>query len=413
MPSRGRLLALDGLRGVAALVVLLHHALLLNPSISSLYVEGGSAPERGTALWWLSYSPLKLTNAGHEAVMVFFVLSGFVLALPVLRGGFAWAAYYPRRMVRLGLPVAGAVAVAALLLVAVPRPDAERFSAWAETRTAKQFDWHDVFDALNLFNGSYDLDNPLWSIQWEMIFSVTLPVFVVVALALQRWWPLGIAAALGAVWVGAETGTGALEFLPVFLIGVVMAAKLDALHRTAGAINRSRMPWLVWSGLFAVALVLLVLRWELGAFGSIAEFAAPLRVAVVAGAALLVFCCLGSPGAARPLGARPVQFLARISFSLYLVHVPVLVALRFALPEVPAHVVMLVGVPLSIVAGALFHRIVESPSHRASGWVGRRSAALLARLGTDDDGDAGAAGSGRPVSLRSSPSTRPYTRSSD
>ncbi|MFK4729885.1 acyltransferase [Agromyces mediolanus] len=378
--GRGRLLALDGLRGIAALVVLFHHALLLNPSISSLYVDGGTAPEPGTALWWLTYSPLKLTNAGHEAVMVFFVLSGFVLALPVLRGGFDWVSYFPRRVVRLGLPVAGAVAFAAFLIAVVPRPSVERFSPWVEERTAKSVDWHGVLDALNLFNGSYKLDNPLWSIQWEMIFSVTLPVFVVLALALRRWWPIGLVAALAGVWVGAETETAALEYLPVFLIGVLLAAKLDVLQRAAERIARARWAALAWTGLFALALVLLVLRWELGAFGSIAPFAAALKLVTVVGAALLVFCCLGCRGAARPLGTRPVQFLARISFSLYLVHVPIIVALRFALPELPAHWIMVLGVLLSLLVGALFHRFVEAPAHRASGWVGRRSSALVAGL---------------------------------
>jgi len=380
--GRGRFLALDGLRGLAALVVLIHHALLLNPSISSLYVEGGSAPEPGTALWWLTYSPLKLTNAGHEAVTVFFVLSGFVLTLPVLRGGFDWVSYFPRRVVRLGLPVAGAVAFSAFLIAVVPRPSVERFSPWVEERTAKELDWHLVLNALNLFNGSYDLDNPLWSIQWEMIFSVTLPVFVVLALALRRWWPLGLLAALAGVWIGSETGTGALEYLPVFLVGVILAAKLELLERASATINRSRWAPLAWTGLFVLGLVLLVLRWELGAFGSIAPIAAPLKVVVVVGAVLLVFCCLGSRGAARPLGSRPVQFLARISFSLYLVHVPVIVALRFALPELPAHWIMALGIPLSLLVGTVFYRIVEAPSHRASGWVGRRASALTASLGS-------------------------------
>lgn len=383
--GRGRFLALDGLRGIAALVVLVHHALLLNPSISSLYVDGGSAPEPGTALWWLTYSPLKLTNAGHEAVTVFFVLSGFVLALPVLRGGFDWVSYFPRRVVRLGLPVAGAVAFAAFLIAAVPRPAIERFSPWVEERTAKELDWHLVLNALNLFNGSYKLDNPLWSIQWEMIFSVTLPVFVVLALALRRWWALGLAAALAGVWVGAETGTAAFEYLPVFLVGVLLAAKLDLLERAAASINRARWAPLAWAGLFASALVLLVLRWELGAFGSIAPYAALLKVVVVIGAGLLVFCCLGARGAARPLGSRPVQFLARTSFSLYLVHVPVIVALRFALPELPAHWIMALGIPLSLLVGAVFHRIVEAPSHRASGWVGRRASALMAGIRSPND----------------------------
>ena len=117
----GRFTSLDGLRGVAALVVLAHHALLVSPAISALFIPGGEPPRPGSALWWLTYSPLKLTNAGPEAVVLFFVLSGFVLAIPVLRGGFNWLAYFPRRFVRLMLPVAGAVALASVLILIHPQ----------------------------------------------------------------------------------------------------------------------------------------------------------------------------------------------------------------------------------------------------------------------------------------------------
>ena len=57
-----RLSALDGLRGVAAAIVVLHHTLLLTPAISNVYMQG-PFPERGTPAWWLSYTPLKIASA--------------------------------------------------------------------------------------------------------------------------------------------------------------------------------------------------------------------------------------------------------------------------------------------------------------------------------------------------------------
>jgi hypothetical protein len=78
----GRLPSLDGLRGVAALIVVVHHTLLTVPSLSVAYFLDGPAAVRGSKAWWLSWTPLHLIWAGGEAVIVFFVLSGFVLALP-------------------------------------------------------------------------------------------------------------------------------------------------------------------------------------------------------------------------------------------------------------------------------------------------------------------------------------------
>ena len=80
-PPRDR--ALDGLRGVAALVVLAGHLLVstvtpLANGILSVGTTDVSAPA-----WALLYTPLHVFWAGTEAVTVFFVLSGYVLSLPV------------------------------------------------------------------------------------------------------------------------------------------------------------------------------------------------------------------------------------------------------------------------------------------------------------------------------------------
>ena len=95
--------------GLAALVVLLHHAMYTNPDFPG--TPGGGSVPTGSPMWWISYTPLKLATAGWESVIVFFVLSGLVVTLPVVRTrGFDWVAYFPRRVVRLMVPVMGAVA---------------------------------------------------------------------------------------------------------------------------------------------------------------------------------------------------------------------------------------------------------------------------------------------------------------
>ena len=81
-PAAGRILALDALRGVAACTVMFYHCLVAMPAFYAVYTAQPAAPE--AIVWWLAYSPLHLLWGGLEGVIVFFVLSGFVLALSLI-----------------------------------------------------------------------------------------------------------------------------------------------------------------------------------------------------------------------------------------------------------------------------------------------------------------------------------------
>ncbi len=111
-----RLPSLDGLRGLAAIVVVVHHALLTWPALFAQY----EVPNRGSGTWWLTFTPLHLAWAGREAVVVFFILSGLVLVLPFLgpRKVGTWPGYLVRRVLRLYPPVAVALVLSAVLVAA-------------------------------------------------------------------------------------------------------------------------------------------------------------------------------------------------------------------------------------------------------------------------------------------------------
>lgn len=115
-----RLRELDGLRGLAALIVLFYHISLTYPSLAVPYY---AQPVEGPLAFALTYTPLHLLRDGRMAVYIFFVLSGLVLALPVLARGraYPWLAYYPQRLIRLYLPVWAAVALGVALIALVPR----------------------------------------------------------------------------------------------------------------------------------------------------------------------------------------------------------------------------------------------------------------------------------------------------
>jgi len=99
----GKVQYLEGLRGVAAVqVVLLHFVTGFLPDTAE-----HAAP------------PLPVLWDGHTAVYVFFLISGAVLTPSFARGG-SWPRQIAKRLIRLGLPIAAAAIVALLLLAAMP-----------------------------------------------------------------------------------------------------------------------------------------------------------------------------------------------------------------------------------------------------------------------------------------------------
>ncbi|GAA1760185.1 acyltransferase [Luedemannella helvata] len=362
--------ALDGLRGLAAVVVVVHHALLTQPVLDAANAGRGSAPD-GVA-GWLTYSPLHLLWAGREAVYVFFVLSGFVLALPFLRDGVPnqWVGYFPRRFVRLYVPLAVAVLLSAAIAWAVPRTVTDGASRWLNRHAGPA----SILDALTL-DSVMALNSALWSLRWEIAFSCLLPMFLAGGLIGRRYWLLKL---LTAVAVTALPGLGpAALYLPMFAVGVCLAVGREHLFAAA-----RRVPRGAWWALLAAALLLLNARWTAPSIAHADALAGVVTAAAVLGSAMLVTLFVAWP-AARRLGEHPVVgWLGAVSFSLYLVHEPVVVSAALLLGgRANAGYTLLVSLPASLALAWLFHRLVERPSHRLSRRVGREPAYSSATTG--------------------------------
>lgn len=349
----GRFADLDGLRGVAALIVVIGHSLLVSPILGANPARSHLKP--WTWDWILNRPPLNLFWDGAAAVYVFFVLSGFVLVLPFLRSERpTWRSYYPRRVLRLYLPVWGAVAFSVLLAKLVTRKVSPGQSWWVNLH-AGQLGLHGILRDLILLKGTNFLDSPLWSLQWEVIFSLLLPVYIFVVRRTGRYWPL-LSLALLAVIAAGGARYPFLLFMPIFGFGVILAFHRESLRALAA--RRS-----VSVGVLAVSLFLL------GANTWVTSTRA-VGLLDTAGAIGVVTVVLLWPSAGRPLRTKQAQALGRWSFSLYLVHEPIVVSIALLLHTTQPLVVLGLGVPLSLAAGAAFFWLVERRSHRLANAVG-------------------------------------------
>src|SRR5665213_3578455 len=160
---------LDAMRGLAAVVVLGNHFRnMFYPTV--LFAHG-----------WQSVFLYPLVS-GRESVMFFFLLSGFVLSLPFLRGKRQpYSIFLRRRILRIYGPYLGAL-VLALIGCALwhNRPGS---TGWRGATWSNQVDLRSVLQHV-LFIGNYNYERyntAFWSLVYEMRISIIFPLLFVVA----------------------------------------------------------------------------------------------------------------------------------------------------------------------------------------------------------------------------------------
>ncbi|MBT2585625.1 acyltransferase [Arthrobacter sp. ISL-95] len=364
--ASARIPSLDGLRGVAAFVVLISHIMLTFPAFAIAVYETGTTLTPGTWDWWITYTPLHMVWAGHEAVYVFFVLSGFVLTLPVIaRESYSWRQYYPKRLVRLYAPVIGAVVLGIGFVFLAPRDDSAGLGPWLRDRPVDPTLWGTLKD-MTLVAGPSRLISPLWSLQWEILFSLLLPAYILFAVRQRRMLPIKLTVILLVVAAGCITGQQALIYMPMFAIGSLMAEHMSSLGNWA-----RQLGGIEWGALFATSTILASTRWTLPAITADERASSLATVPALVGCVGIVVTAAYCPAAKNILNTRLAQWLGLVSFSLYLTHEPIVIALAFFFGPGGSWLVALTAIPTSLAVGWLFFLAVERPSHRLAQRVGK------------------------------------------
>ena len=366
--ERGRLVGLDGIRGFAALFVVMHHCYLM--------AFPGFPANTGPAwLAWLLY--------GHISVVVFIVLSGFSLGVSPARSGWRLSSlsrFAHRRAWRI-LPPYWAALVFSLLVAwfVVPQPGST--APTGKTVAVYGLLLQDVFGAPNP-NGAF------WSIAVEAQLYFTFPLLLLV---LRKWGPVamvgGIAAivmAMGLLWPHVHAIHLMMRLTPQF--AALFALGLAAAGIVVAGDRVRRLP-LQWLAALAAAPVLVLLVVQGPVWWGAHMFWIDLAVGPATALLLAAVATRRPVPLVRLLDTRPVRSLGSFSYSLYLIHAPIVVAVnrKLVAPHLGSGqaafwVTFAIAVPLSVVAARLFGAVFEIPFVRHRSWAALRTAIRM-RLG--------------------------------
>lgn len=363
--ARPRLDYLDGLRGVAALYVVIGHVYV------ALRFFPGNAVVPTPVTTFLS-----LFNIGQTAVDLFIVLSGYVLMLPVvmangeLRHGFR--NYMWRRAKRIIPPYYAALVCSIAILILMFLAGLTPFPTEVTSPGVL------ISHLLLVHNLSPDwihaIDPPMWSVatEWQiyLLFPfVLLPVWRRFGIVASTITGFGLGYAL--TIFGGETLHDAHPlFIGLFSLGMA-GAHINFSNNPQIQAIRDRFPW----GSVALITSIAIFGYSVlnrGWYTAHDWFADP--VIGFCAMCLLIFCTryLTKPQGKPPIILRVASspwavWLGTFSYSIYLSHYPVMILfwniMLHATSSPLVWAALMIGgyIPLSVAVAYLFHRCFERP----------------------------------------------------
>lgn len=327
---------LDPLRGLAACAVMYYHF-----TNAGTFLQGGG----------YGYALLRAPGIhGGQGVYAFFVISGFVLPYSLLRAGYRprdYGRFVCKRILRLDPPYLCTLVLAvglALLGPLVPGYMGAPFHLdW--TRFLLHLGYLNAFSHLPWYNPAF------WTLAVEFQFYLAVGLLFPLAVHRRPAVRLALPLALGALAFASSNRDLVVHHLALFALGIATA------QHHVGLV--SRRVYLATGALLSAALV--------ATLGPVSAGVGIATAALIAG--------LGHAGpdsrAGRWVRLRPLVWLGAISYSIYLLHIPIgtrvlSIGDRFA-DSVPAMVAVLAaGIAVTLAASHVMYRLVELPSQRLS-----------------------------------------------
>jgi peptidoglycan/LPS O-acetylase OafA/YrhL len=384
----------NGARGIAALqVVLLHYCAFFFPAFARVSEKGNFSIESA-----ISHTPLFYLIDGYTAVSIFFIMSGFVLTPAFEKSSLSIRGNIVKRFIRLFVPVTASILLSTILLMLFNEYKSlaayATGSTWANSllnlnisifQSMKEvfvnsmvlgYQGQSLFSRIPLLNNlltplTASTNSPLWTLHvefWGSLLTLMLAIFHRTIKNKKIFW---------VVFLGAIITAGTSHY-SLFMAGFAAYHFRLIIIRERGFTARALGVLIVALGIFIASVQrdeMAGMVLSLASKITIMQAASPSALKTsIAAILILLGVCLSAPirGA---LSCRLALWLGKISFSLYLIHFPLLFTLGawvFITALAPfgylsaVALTLVICIPTTLVAAHFFELYVDRTAIAAS-----------------------------------------------
>lgn len=281
----------------------------------------------------------RIGELGWAGVEIFFIISGFIIVYAMFKGGYTIARihrFMAKRLMRLEPPyIISIVLVLILMYISTLSP--------YYRGKPLNIDWMNVLGHLgyvNAFTGQPWLQDIYWTLAIEFEFYIGLSLlypFLMHSQKITQWATMAAILAMSFI----PTGIGhVFQYLPLFCMGIFLSMfKLGQLNK-------------IEFGTFFLAAILLCYHNQ---------------GAIILGLALFSIAVIWF----LKYVPKPLSWLGKISYSLYLLHIPIggriINISQVLIKDQNMRVVMVfVALIICLICSHIFYKLVEKPSQRLS-----------------------------------------------
>ncbi|MGH1328075.1 acyltransferase family protein [Bacillus pretiosus] len=366
-----RIKELDSIRGLAALTVVFGHFCLMLPSLPNA----------------IKFSPLRFLWAGGEAVIVFYVLSGFVLSMALYHSKTNYWGYLIKRFVRIYIPYYFWIIITFALFILFSPYEVVGLRDWFYDRWQGSITKLDILNHFVLLNNFFTENyNPvIWSLAQEMRISIVFPLLFLLFYKLS--WKKTILFAvsfslisvfLNMLHIGKAEGfyngyADTLHFTSMFMVGMLLfkyQEKLIYSYRNMKKIKKG----------FLIALGIILYLYSILIYGFSRNDTTFLLKdwGVVMGVSIFIIMAMSNLKVKVFLNKSVFVYLGEISYSIYLCHFPIMMVLfKLLYTKIPIFFLLILCITMTLLFSIVSYHLIEK---KCINWAKQRTTNFLKKV---------------------------------